>query len=63
LSELGSPPLRSVRTVGGGAKNAVWSTIRKSQLQVDLIAADSEEAAAGSARLAIMGARTAGLSA
>ena len=60
LSELGAPTLRSVRTVGGGAKNAVWSTIRKNRLVVDLVAADSEEAAAGSARLAIMGARTAG---
>ena len=53
--------LENVRTVGGGAKNAAWTAIRARMLGVPLLPAASEEAAAGTARLALQGARTAGL--
>lgn len=59
LQSLGSPALRSVRTVGGGAKNAAWSAIRAHRLNVPFSAVASEEAAAGTARLALQGARAA----
>jgi D-ribulokinase len=61
LEELGGPQLASVRTVGGGAVNAVWSRIRARKLGVPFLTAASEEAAAGTARLALQGARQAGL--
>ncbi len=32
LAELGAPRLRSVRTVGGGAANSAWTTIRRAQV-------------------------------
>lgn len=63
LAELGGPDLMSVRTVGGGAKNPVWSRMRALRLGVPLAEARSEEAAAGTARLAWAGARAAGLAA
>jgi sugar (pentulose or hexulose) kinase len=46
--------------VGGGAANAVWSRIRAARLNVPFESVHSEEAAAGAARLALMGAREAG---
>ncbi|RVC80969.1 MAG: carbohydrate kinase [Mesorhizobium sp.] len=61
LADLGGPALRSVRSVGGGARNPVWTAIRARQLRVPFFEALSEEAAAGTARLALQGARTAGL--
>jgi D-ribulokinase len=61
LAELGCPPLRSVRSVGGGAVNAVWTRIRARKLGVPMLPALSGEAAAGTARLALRGAREAGL--
>ncbi|MEP7456077.1 FGGY-family carbohydrate kinase [Phyllobacterium sp. SB3] len=61
LAELGAPKLRSVRSVGGGAKNRVWSAIRARKLGVAMPPVLSEEAASGTARLAIMGGRAAGL--
>lgn len=61
LVELGAPPLRSVRTVGGGAGNPAWTEIRRRKLGVAFLAAQSDEAAAGTARLALAGARAAGL--
>jgi D-ribulokinase len=61
LAELGCPPLRSVRSVGGGAVNKVWTRIRARRLGVPMLPALSEEAAAGTARLALQGAREAGL--
>jgi D-ribulokinase len=61
LEELGGPKLASVRTVGGGAVNAVWSRIRARKLGVPFLPAVSEEAAAGTARLALQGAKQAGL--
>ena len=56
LAELGGPPVTSVRTVGGGAKNAVWTRIRADRLGVPIDEPLSEEAAAGTARLAQIGA-------
>ena len=53
LAELGASPLRSVRTVGGGAANAAWSRIRERRLEVPLKSALSTEAAYGTARLAL----------
>ncbi|WP_046118837.1 FGGY-family carbohydrate kinase [Ensifer aridi] len=61
LVSLGSPELRSVRTVGGGAKNTTWTAIRERKLAVPFLPALSEEAAAGTARLALSGAREAGV--
>lgn len=61
LTALGGPKLSSIRTVGGGAKNGVWSSIRARKLGVPFLAVRSEEAAAGAARLALMGARQAGI--
>jgi sugar (pentulose or hexulose) kinase len=61
LAELGCPPLSSVRSVGGGAVNQVWTRIRARRLGVPMLSALSGEAAAGTARLALQGAREAGL--
>lgn len=52
LAELGAPPLKSVRSVGGGASNAAWTRIRQRLIGVPFEAAASVEAAAGTARLA-----------
>ncbi|MFL6840204.1 MAG: FGGY-family carbohydrate kinase [Bradyrhizobium sp.] len=61
LAELGAPPLTSVRSVGGGAANPAWTRIRQRKLGVALLPALSDEAAAGAARLALIGARESGL--
>ncbi|WP_245440957.1 FGGY-family carbohydrate kinase [Mesorhizobium sanjuanii] len=61
LAELGAPRLTSVRTVGGGAANPAWTAIRQRKLGAPFLPALSDEAAAGTARLALMGAGTAGL--
>ena len=61
LAELGGPALTSIRSVGGGAANPVWSAIRAKRLGVPARPVASEEAAAGAARLAIHGAAKAGL--
>jgi sugar (pentulose or hexulose) kinase len=61
LSALGGPVLRSVRTVGGGAANPAWTKIRSMRMNVPFETAQSEEAAAGAARLALEGAAKAGL--
>jgi D-ribulokinase len=55
LTELGASPLRSIRSVGGGAMNEVWNDIRLRQLQVPAKMAASEHAAMGVARLAWRG--------
>lgn len=57
LAELGAPPLRSVRTVGGGAANAAWTKIRERKLGAPFIHAQSQEACAGVARLALQSLR------
>jgi sugar (pentulose or hexulose) kinase len=61
LAELGAPALTSVRSVGGGAANPAWTAIRQRKLGVDFLPALSDEAAAGTARLALKGAGKAGL--
>jgi len=53
LAELGGPPLASVRSVGGGARNAVWTAIRARVLGAAMPPARSEEAAVGAALLAL----------
>ncbi len=52
LAELGAPPLRSVRSVGGGAKNPAWTKIRAAKLKVPMLEAVADEAAYGAAILA-----------
>ncbi|SFQ26875.1 Sugar (pentulose or hexulose) kinase [Bradyrhizobium sp. Ghvi] len=61
LAELGAPPLTSLRSVGGGAANPAWTRIRQRKLGVAMLPPLSDEAAAGVARLALIGARQAGL--
>ncbi|MEJ6782754.1 FGGY-family carbohydrate kinase [Aminobacter sp. Piv2-1] len=55
LAELGAPPLRSMRSLGGGATNPAWTAIRQNRLGVPFLPAHSQEAAAGAARLALIG--------
>lgn len=52
LAELGAPVLRSVRSVGGGAANPVWTRIRERHLSVAMPEPLSGEAAYGTALLA-----------
>ncbi len=61
LKELGAPDLKSLRTVGGGAQNPAWTAIRERVLQVPFLKPASLDAAAGTARLALAGAKSAGL--
>jgi xylulokinase len=56
LVELGAPPLRSLRTVGGGARNAAWTRIRARVVGAPMREARSDEAAYGAALLARAGA-------
>ncbi len=56
LAELGAPLLRSVRSVGGGAANPVWTRIRERRLAVAMRDPMSGEAAYGTALLAKAGA-------
>ncbi|MGX7875225.1 FGGY-family carbohydrate kinase [Mesorhizobium sp. ORM6] len=56
LAELGTPALTSVRSVGGGAANPAWTAIRRRKLGVNFLPTLSDEAAAGTARLALKGA-------
>ncbi len=55
LAELGAPKLRRLRTVGGGAGNAVWSQIRNRYLNTDMQPPTHNQAAYGAARLARYG--------
>lgn len=57
LAELGAPAVRSVRSVGGGAANVVWTRIRERRLGVPMASALSTEAAYGTALLARNGLR------
>lgn len=56
LAELGAPALRSIRSVGGGAANPVWNRLRARRLNVPMLAPMSDEAAFGTALLALRGA-------
>ncbi len=55
LAELGASPLRSIRSVGGGAANGKWTAMRLKALSVPALASASEHAAMGTARLAWRG--------
>lgn len=56
LAELGAPPLKSVRSVGGGAGNRAWTRIRQRYLGVAMPDPAHCEAAYGTALLARQGA-------
>ncbi|MDQ3268483.1 MAG: FGGY-family carbohydrate kinase, partial [Pseudomonadota bacterium] len=51
LAELGTSPLKSVTTTGGGAKNKVWRKIRERLLSVPVSVAECTESAYGAALL------------
>ncbi len=53
LAELGAPTLARLRSVGGGARDAAFTAIRRRMLGVPFACAASEAAAAGVARLAL----------
>ena len=55
LAELGASPLKTLRSVGGGAANDKWTAIRERLLKVGNAPALSEHAALGTARLAWRG--------
>jgi D-ribulokinase len=55
LAELGATPLKSIRSVGGGAANEAWARIRLKALGVAAKPSASEHAAMGTARLAWRG--------
>ena len=55
LQELGATPLTKVYTAGGGAKNSVWSAIRKRYLKVPVVTPIHTAAAYGTALLAMRG--------
>jgi xylulokinase len=55
LEQLGASMLQRVFTAGGGAKNEVWQTIRQRQLQVPVARSPQDEAAYGTALLALRG--------
>lgn len=55
LAELGATPLKTLRTVGGGAANEPWTRIRERLLKVKNQPPLSEHAAVGAARLAWRG--------
>jgi len=52
LENLGAPAVTSIRTVGGGASNAVWNDIRQQTLGAPFLDSLSSEAAVGTASLA-----------
>lgn len=53
LGDLGSPTLRSVRSVGGGAANEAWTRIRQTKLGVPFLEARSQDACVGTALLVL----------
>jgi sugar (pentulose or hexulose) kinase len=55
LALLGAPPLRRVISIGGGAKNAPWTDIRRRTLGVPVTTAEQTEASYGAALLALHG--------
>jgi hypothetical protein len=55
LAELGAPSVKSIRTVGSGAKNPAWRAIRARMLGVPIVDALDHEAAVGAAKLARRG--------
>ena len=55
LRELGAPPLKSVRSIGGGGANTAWAKIRQGLIGAPFLPASSQEACVGAARLARRG--------
>ncbi|MBR0719439.1 FGGY-family carbohydrate kinase [Bradyrhizobium liaoningense] len=55
LAQLGAPSLRRVISIGGGAKNAAWTEIRRRALGVPVTVAEETEASYGAALLALRG--------
>lgn len=53
LAEHGAPALKTMRSVGGGARNGGWTKIRAARLGVPMREAFSTDAAAGAARLVL----------
>ena len=53
LAELGAPPLARLFTVGGGARNPVWTAMRARITGAELAEPASDAAAVGVARLAL----------
>lgn len=53
LTTLGGPKLRSVRTVGGGSRNPVWTAMRQRALGADFLPSRSVEAAVGTASMVL----------
>lgn len=58
LQQLCGTPLTSVRTVGGGAANPIWTQIRQQKMAVPLLPVSNSEAAYGAALLAKSGLQT-----
>ena len=52
LQQVGASPLCSIRTVGGGATNQIWQTIRQQHINVPFLLPEHTEAAYGAARVA-----------
>lgn len=52
LAAAGAHPVTAVYTVGGGAKNPIWTTIRERTLAVPIVLATQTEAAYGNALIA-----------
>ena len=52
LEEAGASPVKSIRTVGGGAVNLVWQALRQQHILVPFLIAEHTEAAFGVACLA-----------
>src|SRR5262249_43004468 len=55
LALLGAPTLRRVISIGGGARNEAWTTIRRHVLGVPVTVAEQTEASYGTALLALHG--------
>jgi sugar (pentulose or hexulose) kinase len=55
LRRLGAPAPRSVQSIGGGATNTAWRQIRERLLGIPVYVAEHQEAAFGTAKLALEG--------
>ncbi|WP_017941253.1 MULTISPECIES: FGGY-family carbohydrate kinase [unclassified Thioalkalivibrio] len=55
LAELGAPRIERVVSLGGGARNPVWTRIRSRVLALPVTQAEDDDAARGAARLARIG--------
>jgi sugar (pentulose or hexulose) kinase len=60
LQAQGAPALITLRSLGTGAGNSVWTEIRQKKINVPFISVASHEAAIGTARLGLSGAKIAG---